>query len=204
MAYALRPGESLMRCWTNWGLYFCTQNLEEPKRYGNGRFLLEVPLEGEAWRQGVAVAGVTASGSPRALAADGEEGTLTYRFESPWPILAGRVVLEGVADGEGSVELMLRVDGRWRELWTSTGADLSADEPLRGYFRNGYGNPTQAFDLRVVLKGGARVTRLAISRDVQVAPGSLPALRRGENTIRYVAASAGDVECTFGYDVAGE
>jgi len=52
MGYVLRPGESIVRSWANWGLYFSSRYLSEPAHYGNGRFTFEPVFKGGGLPQG--------------------------------------------------------------------------------------------------------------------------------------------------------
>ncbi len=209
MAYVLRPGESLLRSWDNWGLYFSSLYLDEPERYGNGRFTFEPIFEGDLFRKGAESVGGLRSkhaGGRWMLAPSGArgKGSLIYRFASPYPILDGAVSVNARISGTGSLEVRLSETGdNWQAVWSADSAGpVKRNVPIGGYFRNGYGRPVYSYLLDVRLSGGAQVSRLRITSDVQVAPASLPALESGQNEVRYVDDTRGDrdVGITFGYD----
>jgi hypothetical protein len=213
MAYTLRPGESLMRSWDNWGKYFSSRFLDEPKRYGNGRFTFNPIFENGLFRKGDACVRnirVDQGGQKCRLAPAlrDRSGVLIYRFESPYPFLDGAVSLRGTLDGEAGLELAFSETGdEWRTVWSADGpGPVEAAVPTGGYFRNGYGRPMYAYNLRLSLsesEGAAvRLEELSVRSDVQVAPASLPALEAGKNRVRYLDETPGqrDVEITFAYD----
>lgn len=211
MGILLRPGESLMRSWDNWGKYFAERYLDEPKRYGNGKLVFEPIFAEDLFRKGAeAVDGIRAEsardGWALVPAQSGKVGTLVYRFASPYPILDGTVEVDREVRGGGRVEVAFSETGEsWQTVWSadSTGA---SEVPIGGHIRNGYGRPVYAYLLRLSLsasEGAAvRVHRLRFSSDIQVAPQALPALETGENRVLYVDDTPGsrDVEIGFEYD----
>ena len=199
MDFALRPGESLLRSYDHWGHYFSSRYLREPKKYGNGRFVFEPVWEGDVYQKGVtSVVGMQAKqhGQDWVLVSDDGAGELVYGFESPYPYLDGRLVMEG----DGQVGVAFSEDGKtWMPVWRSGDAgDVQETVPLGVYFRNGYGRPMYHYFVKVKVDGSVR--RLRFESDVQVAPLSLPTLEQGDNVVRYEDGSDGRrVEIGFGY-----
>jgi hypothetical protein len=201
MAFSLRPGESLMRGYDHWGHYFSSRYLREPKKYGNGRFVFE-PI----WKDNVYQTGVTHQvglqakemGSDWVLMSENKMGELVYRFESPYPYLDGRLVVES----DGQVGVSFSEDGEaWVSVWRSKSDEkVHTTVPLGVYFRNGYGRPMYAYYVKVQLDGTLK--RLRFESDIQVAPLSVPVLEVGENQVHYQDASESrQVEIGFGYDL---
>ena len=201
MGFVLRPGESLMRGYDHWGHYFSSRYLREPKKYGNGRFVFE-PI----WKDNVYQTGVTHTvglqakemGSDWVLMSQDQMGELVYRFESPYPYLDGRLVVEG----DGQVGVAFSEDGDvWLPVWRSkSDEEVHTTVPLGVYFRNGYGRPMYAYYVKVQLDGTLK--RLRFESDIQVAPMSVPALEAGENQVHYQDASkTRQVKIGFGYDL---
>ena len=217
LSYTLRPGESLMRSWDNWGRYFVVDRKwpADPARYGNGRWTFEPVFKGGLFRKGAeSVRGVrveqTDGGRALAPSRPGRQGVLVYRFASPYPFLDGTVEVAGEIEGKGRLGVAFSEDGEvWQTVWSEKSAGrIRAGIPMGRYFPNGYLQPVYTYFLKVTLSapegGGVQVRRLQFSSDVQVAPHSLPALEAGENEVRYVdeTAKERDVEVVFGYDTA--
>lgn len=201
MDFSLRPGESLVRAYDHWGNYFSSRYLREPKKYGNGRFVFEPVWKDDVYKKGVtSVKGLMAkekSGS-WVLVSDGENGELVYRFESPYPYLDGRIVVEG----EGKMGIAFSEGGEeWVPVWRSQLEGVIEETvPLGVHFRNGYGRPMYTYFVKVRLDGTLKSVRF--ESDVQVAPMSLPALEVGKNVVEYEDASeTRQVEVGFGYNL---
>ncbi|MDA0708614.1 MAG: transglutaminase-like domain-containing protein [bacterium] len=199
MAYVLRPGESLTRHGDNWGLYFASHFLSEPRRYGNGQFVFE-----PVWKDNIYVKGARSADGFRVerqdtswvLVAKPVEGVLAYHFISPYPYLDGRVVMTG--EGDFAVACS-ESDVTWVEAWRS---EVKAEAVVRlgGQFRNGHGRPMYSIYVKVAMTGVLRSLRFEL--DIQVAPLSLPRLEPGENSVLYLDGSnLRQVEIEFGYDL---
>jgi hypothetical protein len=199
MAYVLRPGESLTRHFSNWGCYFASPYLAEPKRYANGEFVFEPVWEDDTYKKGAKVVHqlqVERVASNLALVSMEDEGVIIYHFVSPYPYLDGRVIMAG----EGDVAIAIsEMETEWADVWHSkVGKETLV--PLRGHFRNGHGRPMYSFYLRLTLTGMLR--QLRFEYDIQVAPLSLPTLEPGENGVRYLDGSGiRHMEIGFAYDL---
>ncbi|MBI4622953.1 MAG: transglutaminase domain-containing protein, partial [Verrucomicrobia bacterium] len=160
MAFTLRPGESLTRHHDNWGVYFTSHSsAREPRNtarehFGNGTFAFAPVFENDIFRKGAdSVSNLRAerAGDTWVLASDHGEGSLVYRFASPYPYLDGWVKIAG----HGRVALAFSETGdTWSEIWTSVpGAKVDTTVRLGGYFRTRTGRPTYAYRLKLTLDG---------------------------------------------------
>ena len=197
MGVTLRPGESMMRSWDNWGKYFYTAFPAPPDRFGNGRWTFEPIFENDLYLKGVGSAqGIEAVPVGEAIALQPSNGTtpgtLIYRFQSPYPFLDGLVELTGHVDSGGQIEMAFSEDGvsSWQTFWsTSAVGNVEASIPISGYFRNGTGRPMYAYSIRLILQS-SQVNRIRYIGDFQLAPHALPTLMKGENMIEYTDQSA--------------
>ncbi len=196
MGLTLRPGESLMRSWDNWGKYFYTTYTAPPARFGNGRWTFEPIFENDLYLKGVgSVQGIEAVpvGDTMVLQpSDGTTpGTLIYRFQSPYPFLDGMVDLTGHVDSGGQIALAFSEDGgSWQTIWSSGAeGDVEASIPTGSYFRNGTGRPMYAYSIRLTLQS-SQVEWIRYIGDFQLAPHALPALMQGKNVVEYTDQSA--------------
>ncbi len=210
----LRPGERLTRNWSNQGLYvnmdgtagepgalngkigegsmaYCPKFGDlAPGRIGNGTLEYEVPLdatlEKSAWR----LEGLQAAG--RLRVEDGvKEGVLEIRNPTSYVYLRGEAALQAVVGPGGSIGVAFSDNNglNWREV-----ARIDASGPqridlskliLRRY----------DYRLRLVFQGaGTGLDGLRFRHDIQHSQRPLPALDKGENTIRF---SAGPQEGTI-------
>jgi hypothetical protein len=106
----------------------------------------------------------------------GKEGQIVWTIRSPYVLVGGRLEIEGT-----DARFDLSWDGK---NWESTGVDLDPFFPPTGTAR-------YAYHLRCRLEGGARLRRLGIVNDLQMAPLSLPDMGIGESHFTYSDESAG-------------
>jgi len=188
MAMVLRPGEAIVWGWGHgeklkyhghedlrqWGPRSAdgrTWGASASERICTGRWEYRPDFGREAWRRGVeAREGVREEGG--ALTA----GTLIWRMKSPYVFVGGR--LEAVGSG---AKFSLSWDGT---SWQPVGEDLDPFFPVTGPARYEY-------RLRCELPPGARLDRLVILNDVQMAPLALPGMTIGENRFVYADRSPG-------------
>ena len=204
--FNLRPGESIYRSWDNWGLYFANRSFEQPKRYGNGRFVYRPPLRDELYRKGNHTEGLTlnAESAKPALVPDGDtDGVWIIPVQSPYPLLSGKVEIAGAVGDQGALTVQFSEDGdRWREIGhvDQRGA-VALDLSTQPYFRNGHDRPMYGYQLKLTLRGSASIEQLQLESDFQHAPHALPELEKGINRVRYSDESADrEVQIEFGYD----
>ena len=222
MHLVLRPGESVRRSWHNWGLHVVGRTGEEPAAFGNGRFLFEPVMRDGVFRQGAEevtnVRSQHAAGDRWNLllssGGDLDPARLTYEFDSPYPVLGGKVRIVGASSGggisgsSGIARLEMAGDSQeWLELWASdvTG-EIDVEIPLNAVMRRGKKRPVYRYQLRLTYTSAAagaewRVKELAYEGDFQLAPHALPALEKGMNDVRYLDANEGGrkVEVVFDY-----
>ncbi len=184
MDMILRPGEALAWRWSP---------STPPKYHGpkditiwgqraadsicNGLWEYRPDLAGDIWRKGAdLVAGIVATAD--GLAADrGHTGSIIWRVRSPYVFVGGRLDVEGT-DARFSVSW----DG---ESWQETGKDLDALFPSGGDARYQY-------YLRCALSGDARLRRLGVVNDVQMASLGMPGMAVGENHFVYTDECSGN------------
>src|SRR5262249_1197645 len=106
----------------------------------------------------------------------GKTGVLGWKMGSPYVFVGGRLEVEGAA-----AKFSLSWDGTF---WQEVGENLDALFPAKGPARYEY-------RLRCELPEGARLKRLAIVNDLQMAPLALPGMVVGENHFTYTDQSTG-------------
>jgi hypothetical protein len=180
MNMVLRPGEALV--W-RWG------QLRPPKHHGmlhvaptyedviyNGLWEYRPDFSQAVWRQGAVVKNVTTG--PDGLAADdGQTGTIVWSMRSPYVFVGGRLETEG-----SGAKFFICQDGKtWQPIRDNLDRFFSIVGPA-----------CYEYQLKCQLQGAARLRRLAISNDLQMAPLALPEMVVGENVFTYSDQSAGD------------
>jgi len=181
MNMVLRPGEALVWRWGQvrplkyHGVRGTTPTYEDP--IYNGLWEYRPDFSGAAWRKGAgAVEHVTVG--PDGLAADkGRTGSIIWTMRSPYVLVGGR--LEAEAPG---ARFLICQDGR---TWRPAQDDLDTFFPIAG-------PACYEYQLKCELEGTARLRRLAIVNDLQMAPWALPEMVVGENAFTYSDQSAGD------------
>jgi len=188
MNMVLRPGEAIE--W-RWG------QLDPVKHHGalrtmptylspiqSGLWEYRPDLSKETWRNGAAaVENVTSDGGTdsksvlRGLAAeDGKQGSIVWTMRSPYVFVGGRLEVEGAG-----AKFFISADGRaWQGVKDNLDRFFSTVGPARYEYR-----------LKCQLEGAARLRRLAIINDVQMAPMTLPEMVVGENAFTYSDESWG-------------
>jgi hypothetical protein len=177
MNMVLRPGEAITWRWghTDPVKYHGPHKPKYPDLICNGVWEYRPDFSGDLWRQGAAaVEGVRASSG--ALTAEaGTTGAVVWILRSPYVFVGGRLEVEG-----SGAKFALSWDGKSWEPFP--GVELDRFFPPEGPARYEY-------RLRCELIAGARLTRLAIVNDIQMAPLALPAMSVGENQFLYTDQS---------------
>ncbi|KPK65926.1 MAG: hypothetical protein AMK73_01520 [Planctomycetes bacterium SM23_32] len=180
MNMTLRPGEALV--W-RWG------HLSPPKLRGrekanypnmicNGLWEYRPDFSQDLWRKGAVSVENVESGPDGLFAREGREGTIVWSVSSPYVLVGGS--LETEADG---AQFALSFGGEsWQEVG---GTSLDAFFPATGQ------SPRHSYLLRCRLSGAARLKRLAIINDLQMAPLVLPGMAVGENAFTYTDETDG-------------
>src|SRR5262249_39918831 len=183
MNMVLRPNEALVWRWGHrvplkyhgradikvWGQ-------KAADRVCNGLWEYRPDFTTELWRKGAdRVENVRVK--DRGLTGEAEKtGVLVWKMRSPYVFVGGRLEADGVR-----ARFSLSWDGT---TWKEVGEDLDAQFPVRGPARYVYW-------LRCVLSQGARLKRLAIVNDLQMAPLALPGMVVAENRFTYTDQSTG-------------
>ncbi len=179
MNMLLRPGETIV--W-RWG------QLDPPKHHGalmtmptymsaiyNGLWEYRPDFSKETWRKGAdAVVNITAAADGLA-AESGKKGTIIWTIRSPYVLVGGRLEAEGAA-----ARFSVSADGR---AWQAVKGNLDK-------FFSVVGPARYEYKLKCQLEGPARLRRLAVVNDLQMAPGALPEMAVGENAFTYCDQSA--------------
>jgi hypothetical protein len=172
MNMVLRPGEAIT--W-RWGHATPVKYHGEKPRYPdticNGLWEYRPDFSRNLWREGAAsVAGVKTKGGE--LIAEGSKtGTVVWIIRSPYLLVGGRLDVKG-----SGAKFALSWDGK---SWQEAGPSLDKFFPPAGPAR-------YAYRLRCELGAGARLRRLAIVNDIQMAPLALPAMSVGDNKFVYM------------------
>jgi hypothetical protein len=181
MDMVLRPGEAIV--W-RWG------QVDPVKHHGalgtmptypsliyDGLWEYRPDLSNETWRKGVSSAENIASGPDGLGAADGQKGTAVWTMRSPYVFVGGRIEAEGT-----DAQFSFSADGKkWRKVKDS----------LDNCFPT-VGTALYEYRLKCQLDGPARLRRLAIINDVQMAPLAMPEMAVGKNTFTYSDRCPGD------------
>jgi len=177
MNMTLRPGEALT--W-RWG------HLDPVKQHGakakfpdticNGLWEYRPDLSNERWRKGASsVEGVTA-GAEGLAAAEGKASSIVWTVRAPYVLVGGNLEIEG-----RGAKFSLSRDGKaWQDIEGNFDAFFAKGTPACYEYR-----------LRCQLSGDARLKRLGIVNDLQMAPLSLPGMRVGDNVFTYQDQSGG-------------
>ncbi len=181
MNMVLRPGEALT--W-RWGqlrpLKYHGMLRTTPTYEGviyNGLWEYQPDFSKTVWRKGASVAENIKMESDGLAADEGKAGTIVWMMHSPYVFVGGRLDVEGAG-----AKFFICQDGKtWRP----------AQENLDKFFSI-VGPACYQYQLKCQLEGSARLRRLAIINDVQMAPLALPEMAVGENVFTYSDQSASD------------
>jgi hypothetical protein len=184
MDLTLRPGEALVWRWGHVDpvKYFGTPP-QFPDHVCNGLWEYRPDFTQEVWREGTATLEGIRSNDDGLSAEDGKTGTIVWTMRSPYVFVGGKLDVEDV-----DARFAISWDGK---TWEETGHDLDGKFPPQGTARYHY-------HLRCQLSGDARLRRLAIINDLQMAPLTLPGMEVGRNAFVYTdqSSAAGKVRIT--------
>jgi hypothetical protein len=178
MNMILRPNEAITWRWGHADpvKYHGPDKPRYPDTICNGLWEYRPDFCQDLWRKGTASAvGIQANGG-ELTAEEGKTGTVVWTLRSPYVFVGGK--LEVVGSG---AKFSLSWDGK---SWMETGPDLGRFFPPAGPAR-------YAYRLRCELSAGARLQRLGIVNDLQMAPLALPAMSVGDNQFVYRDESPG-------------
>jgi hypothetical protein len=147
-------------------------------RICNGRWEYRPDFTRELWRKGAEQADGVKAELGGLVSEDGKTGTIVWKMCSPYPFVGGKLDVEGTG-----AKFSVSWDGtKWIEV--SDGLDALFHFPYKGDARYEY-------QLKCELPTGARLKRLVILNDLQMAPLALPGMVVGENQFTYSDQSTG-------------
>jgi hypothetical protein len=179
MNMVLRPGEVITWQWGHADpvKYHGENKPRYPDMISNGLWEYRPDFSGDLWKKGaVAIEDIQASRG-QLTAAEGKTGTVVWIVRSPYVLVGGRLEVEG-----SGAKFSLSWDGK---TWKEAGPDLDKFFPPDGPARYEY-------RLRCELSASARIKRLGIVNDLQMAPIALPAMSVGDNKFVYTDQSPGE------------
>jgi len=180
MKMALRPGEAIVWRWGHLkpAKYMAPGQFLYPDNICNGLWEYRPDFGGEVWKKGAMQVENVVSGPEGLVAANGKTGTVVWKIASPYPFLGGR--LETEASG---AKFAVSLDGKqWTDI---AGGNFDKFFPLGG-------NPYYQYQLRCELPAGAKLKRLEVINDLQMALLALPEMTVGENSFTYTDKSSGE------------
>jgi hypothetical protein len=187
MNMVLRPGEALTWRWgqlrpvKHHGMLRVTPTYEDV--IYDGLWEYRPDFSKAVWRKGAAAVENITTG-PDGLAADeGKTGVIVWSMRSPYVFVGGRLDVEGAG-----AKFFLCQDGKtWRPAQSlpPTGSGDNLDK-----FFSIVGPACYEYQLKCQLEGSARLRRLSVINDVQMAPLALPEMVVGQNVFMYCDQSA--------------
>jgi hypothetical protein len=178
MSMTLRPGEALVWRWGHTDPPKCFGSPEHKfaDRICNGLWEYRPDFAQATWRKGAdSITGIV-SGDDGLQAEEGKVAEIVWTIRTPYVLVGGKLEVEG-----NKAEFEISWDGK---TWEKAGNDLDTFFPATGTARYHY-------QLRCRLDGDARLRKLAIVNDLQMAPLSLPEMGIGENQFTYSDESSG-------------
>src|SRR4051794_39312187 len=180
MKMTLRPGEALVWRWGHLkpAKHMWPNAFTYPDNICNGLWEYRPDFGGEVWKKGAMKVENVASGPEGLAAENGKTGTVVWKIASPYAFVGGH--LETEASG---ARFAVSPDGkRWTDI---AGGNFDRFFPLEG-------NPYYQYQLRCELPAGAKLKRLAVINDLQMALLALPEMMVGENVFTYTDNSSGE------------
>jgi hypothetical protein len=179
MDMTLRPGEALVWKWGRRNplrVHGAPDGHRAPQTVANGLWEYRPDLSKDLWRKGADRA-ENVRATPDGLAAeDGKSASVEWTVKAPYVFIGGKLEVEG-----SGARFEVSTDG---SAWKPVETDLDAQFPASG-------RAFYSAKLRCTLAGAARLKRLGVSIDLQMAPLSLPEMVVGENRFTYTDASPG-------------
>jgi hypothetical protein len=173
----LRPGEALEWRWGHKDplKYHGGSKPPSPERVCNGLWEYRPDFAHPVWRAGAAAVQSIQDGNHGLAAEAGKTGIVVWPIHSPYVVVGGRLDVEGTG-----ARFKLSWDGRsWQDVHSN----------LDGLFPPG-GPARYRYYVRCELSGNARLRRLGIVNDLQMAPLTLPGMGVGTNRFTYTDESA--------------
>ncbi|MEJ3741708.1 hypothetical protein WEI85_00200 [Actinomycetes bacterium KLBMP 9797] len=199
MDLRLRPGEELTYLWQHRGKYRYGRNSRNrpgvPYRLANGLLTYQPDLTDRRYRAGIVHEVNTAMSAPGAgpgalhAVLPGHPASVTWKIESPYPVVGGRVSARFVLDAPGRCRIDLCTGPSWTTVWEGEGdgvLDTAADIDA---VLDALTSPAiYSYYIRVSFQatGQSASVGLAAVRmesDLQMSQTSLPALSVGSNVV---------------------
>ena len=203
----LRPGEKLIRNWSNKGLHVnmmdggkpASLNPSKPDsfrhkdwgdrapgRIGNGTLEYDVPFAGGEFRGGALQAeNLQETGKGIRVKDAASPAVLDIRMPSSYVFLGGFAQATAAIEGDGEIKFLISDNNglEWKPVATLAAGENKVD--LKPYVFRRY-----SYILRVVMKGSnTGLDSLKLSNDIQHSQRALPALAQGENTITFTSGA---------------
>ncbi len=179
MNMTLRPGEALAWRWghANPIKYHGQSPPKFPERLCNGRWEYRPDFTQKTWRSGATAVEAIKEDNGELMAEDGKPGHVVWTMRSPYVFVGGNLEVDGAG-----ARFALSWDGR---SWEEAGSDLDR-------FFAPSGPARYVYYLRCQLRGQARLRKLRIVNDLQMAPLTLPGMGVGKNAFTYTDQSPGE------------
>jgi hypothetical protein len=174
MKMTLRPGEAIVWRWghTTPPRYHGNR---PPETLCNGLWEYRPDFTRETWRKGTSQVEAIQQESDGLTAEEGKTGVIVWAMRSPYLFVGGKLDSEG--DG---AKFAISWDSR---TWQDAGRDLDR-------FFGPQGPARYTYFLRCKLSGQARLRKLTITNDLQMAPLTLPGMHIGKNIFAYTDESS--------------
>jgi len=176
MNMTLRPGEALVWRWghVNPVKYHGGGQPRFPDQICNGLWEYRPDFSKGTWREGAAAVEGIKVRDDALSAEEGKTGTIMWTMRSPYVFVGGKLAVEG-----HGAKFAISWDGK---SWEEIDGNLDSQFPPQGTAR-------YVYHLRCQLAGDARLRRLAIVNDLQMAPLTLPGMEIGRNKFVYTDQS---------------
>jgi hypothetical protein len=147
-------------------------------RICNGRWEYRPDFTRELWRKGAEQTDFVKMEGGALAPEDKKTAAIVWKMRSPYPFVGGKLDVEGTG-----AKFSVSWDGtRWIEA--ADGLDALFHFPHKG-------NARYEYRLKCELPAGARLKRLRVLNDLQMAPLALPGMAVGENQFTYSDQTTG-------------
>jgi hypothetical protein len=177
LSMTLRPGEAIVWRWghTSPLKYHGPHAPRFTERVCNGLWEYRPDFTQRLWRRGASAVESILEGPDGLVAEKGNTGRIVWKMQSPYVSVGGRLEVEGIG-----ATFQLSRDGI---KWNGVGENLDDAFPPAG-------PACYKYFLRCELPPGARLGRLGIVNDLQMAPLTLPGMAVGTNQFTYTDETA--------------
>jgi hypothetical protein len=177
LSMTLRPGEAIEWRWghRNPVKFHGSGPPRFPDRLCNGLWEYHPDFKQSSWRAGATTVESIRDGDDGIVAEEGKTGTVVWTMSSPYVLVGGTLETEGTG-----ARFQLSWDGNsWHEVDRNLDRLFPPEGPARyRYF------------LKCELSRAARLRRLGVRNDLQMAPLTLPGMAVGSNAFVYTDETA--------------